>query len=135
MPSDERPAERLRWALVVAARDGHRSREAEELARALTALGLLVRRPPPLPFDPGPLPVGVPQSRADVVVLDAVHSLEIAGEGLRAAAERAGQEARILVLVFREDQLIRGTEGLGLGPPVATRIEGEHHAAREAFLG
>jgi nucleoside-triphosphatase THEP1 len=72
--------------------------------------------------------------RSDVVVLDALGKLELAGEGHRAAVAAALAGAPPVVLAIRDDQLVYALEALGLGEPVAAYTEGDGAAALSAFL-
>ena len=71
---------------------------------------------------------------AEVLVLDALGKLELAGEGHRAALQRALGSGRPVVLAVRDDQLAYAVDALGLDEPVAAFADGEGEAAREAFL-
>lgn len=70
---------------------------------------------------------------SDVLVLDGVGRLELAGEGHRATLERALALARVVVLAIRDDQLVYALEALGLGEPVASYTDGDGPAALRAF--
>jgi nucleoside-triphosphatase THEP1 len=72
--------------------------------------------------------------RSDVVVLDAIGKLELAGEGHRGAIAAALAGTPPVVLAIRDDQLVYALEALGLGEPVAAYTEGEDAAALAAFL-
>lgn len=71
---------------------------------------------------------------ADLLVLDALGKLELAGEGHRAAVARALLLGPPVVLAVRDDQLVYAVEALGLDEPVATLAEGDGEAALDAFL-
>lgn len=70
----------------------------------------------------------------DVLVLDALGKLELAGEGHRATVERALAAAPLVVLAIRDDQLVYALEALRLDEPVASLGEGEGPDALAAFL-
>lgn len=71
---------------------------------------------------------------ADLVVLDALGKLELAGEGHRPALARALALGRPVVLAVRDDQLVYALEALGLDEPAAAYAEGDGEAALDAFL-
>ena len=71
---------------------------------------------------------------SDVVVLDGVGKLELAGEGHRAAIGRALASAPLVVLAVRDDQLVYAVEALELDEPVATYTDGDGAEARDAFV-
>jgi nucleoside-triphosphatase THEP1 len=70
----------------------------------------------------------------DVVVLDGIGKLELAGEGHRAAITRALEAARLVVLAVRDDQLVYAVDALGLEEPVAAYADGDGPASLEAFV-
>jgi nucleoside-triphosphatase THEP1 len=72
---------------------------------------------------------------SDVVVIDGIGKLELAGEGHRAAVTRALAAAPLVVLAVRDDQLVYAVEALGLEEPVAAYTDGEGGGALEAFVG
>lgn len=71
----------------------------------------------------------------DVLVLDGLGKLELAGEGHRAAVAHALSAAPLVVLAVRDDQLVYALEALGLEDPVASYTDGEGPAALAAFVG
>lgn len=71
---------------------------------------------------------------SDVLVLDAIGKLELAGQGHRGAVERALAAAPLVVLAIRDDQLVYALEALGLEEPVASYGAGEGPEALAAFL-
>lgn len=169
----------MRWALVVAARGGKRSRAAREVVAALAARGLrvggftqrttehedgskafdLVRASggdavplaradrrgavaegggcavvfEPAAFELARRWVEADAPESDVLVLDGIGKLELAGEGHRAAVARALAAAPLAVLAIRDDQLVYAVEALGLEEPVAAYTDGEGEGALAAF--
>lgn len=92
-----------------------------------------------LAFDPAAFEaarrwVAADAASCDVLVLDAIGKLELAGEGHRAAVERALAAAPPVVLAIRDDQLVYALEALRLDEPVASLGEGEGPEALAAFL-
>jgi nucleoside-triphosphatase THEP1 len=71
---------------------------------------------------------------SDVVVLDGIGKLELAGEGHRAAVTRALAAAPLVVLAIRDDQLVYAVEALGLDEPVAAYTDGDGPRALAAFV-
>jgi nucleoside-triphosphatase THEP1 len=72
---------------------------------------------------------------SDVLVLDGIGKLELAGEGNRAAVAHALATRRLVVLAVRDDQLVYAIEALGLDEPVAAYTDGSGPAALERFVG
>lgn len=70
---------------------------------------------------------------SDVLVVDGIGKLELAGEGHRATIGRALAAAPIVVLAIRDDQLVYALEALGLDEPVASYTAGEGAGALSAF--
>lgn len=71
---------------------------------------------------------------SDVLVLDGIGKLELAGQGHRAALTAALSAAPLVVLAVRDDQLVYAVEALGLGEPAASYGDGEGPEALAAFL-
>jgi nucleoside-triphosphatase THEP1 len=71
---------------------------------------------------------------SDVLVLDGIGKLELAGEGHRAAVARALAAAPLVVLAIRDDQLVYAVEALGLDEPVASFTDGDGVGALSAFV-
>lgn len=71
---------------------------------------------------------------SDVLVLDGLGKLELAGEGHRAAVARALRGGPLVVLAIRDDQLVYALEALGLDEPVAAYTDGEGEAALAGFV-
>jgi nucleoside-triphosphatase THEP1 len=71
---------------------------------------------------------------SDVLVLDGIGKLELAGEGHRAALTGALAAAPLVVLAIRDDQLVYAVEALGLDEPVATYTDGDGPGALAAFV-
>jgi nucleoside-triphosphatase THEP1 len=73
---------------------------------------------------------------ADVLVVDGLGKLELAGSGNRTALSAALSAGPPVVLAVRDDQLAYALEALGIEEePVAVFTEGEGPAALEAFVG
>ena len=68
---------------------------------------------------------------AQVVVIDEVSKLEVAGRGHARAIERALASDRLAVLCVRADQLFAVVERFSLGEPIATL--GEDQTSAEVF--
>jgi nucleoside-triphosphatase THEP1 len=62
---------------------------------------------------------------SEVLVLDGLGKLELAGEGHRAALARALSAAPLTVLAVRDDQLVYALEAFGLDEPAAAYTDGE----------
>lgn len=71
---------------------------------------------------------------ADVLVLDGIGKLELAGEGHRAAVARALSAPPLAVLAIRDDQLVYALEALGLDEPVASYTDGDGAGALAGFV-
>jgi nucleoside-triphosphatase THEP1 len=71
---------------------------------------------------------------SDVLVLDGLGKLELAGEGHRATLDRALALAPVVVLAVRDDQLVYALEALGLGEPIASYTDGEGAVALGEFV-
>jgi nucleoside-triphosphatase THEP1 len=70
----------------------------------------------------------------DVLVVDGLGKLELAGEGHRATIAHALEVGRLVVLAVRDDQLVYAVEALGLGEPIASYTDGSGAATLEAFV-
>jgi nucleoside-triphosphatase THEP1 len=70
----------------------------------------------------------------DLLVLDGVGKLELAGEGHGATLRYALESSRLVVLAVRDDQLVYVVEALGLGEPIASYTDGSGAAALDAFV-
>lgn len=73
-------------------------------------------------------------AEADVVVLDGVGKLELAGAGHRAAIEYALRAGPPVILAVREDNLVYAFEAFALEEPLASYGTSEGAAALERFL-
>jgi nucleoside-triphosphatase THEP1 len=70
----------------------------------------------------------------DVLVLDGLGKLELAGDGHRATIVRALETAALVVLAIRDDQLVYAMEALALDEPLAAYTDGSGASALEAFV-
>jgi nucleoside-triphosphatase THEP1 len=130
--------------------DGEGGDKTIDLVRArdgrVTPLARTVRQPAPAEgggcslvfdaagFDAARRWVEEDVERSDVVVLDAIGKLELAGEGHRGTIAAALAAGAPVVLAVRDDQLVYAVEALGLGEPLAAYTDGEGRAALAAFV-
>jgi nucleoside-triphosphatase THEP1 len=119
---------------LVRLRDGHEAPLARPGAQAPTDPAACSLAFDPAGFAEARAWVEEDAGAAEVLVLDALGKLELAGEGHRAALVRALGCGRPVVLAVRDDQLVYAVEALGLDEPLATFADGDGPAAREAFL-
>ncbi len=75
------------------------------------------------------------RGRADVVLVDGIGKLELAGEGHRPALSRAlAAGDPVVLLSVRDEQLVYALEALGLEEPVAAVSAADGERERAAFV-